>query len=80
MALLTPDVQAIIRKPEKQRTAAEQKIADDYFPVLRIDPPKIKEIMPKEGRPVQRTAEQEAAFASPLNCPPTGWWKRTARS
>lgn len=48
VAMLTPDVQAIIRKPEKLRTVAEQKIADDYFPVLRIDPPKIKEIMPKE--------------------------------
>ena len=27
-----------MRKPEKERTAAEQKIADDYFPILRIDP------------------------------------------
>ena len=25
-------MQAVIRKPEKQRTPAEQKIADDYFP------------------------------------------------
>ena len=46
--MLTPEVQAIIRKPEKQRTAAEQKIADDYFPVLRIDPSKIKAVMPPE--------------------------------
>ena len=37
VAMLPPDVQAVIRKPEKERTAAEQKIADDYFPVLRID-------------------------------------------
>ena len=35
--MLPADVQAVIRKPEKERTAAEQKIADDYFPVLRID-------------------------------------------
>ena len=34
VALLPPDVQAIVRKPERQRTAAEQKIYDDYFPVL----------------------------------------------
>jgi hypothetical protein len=51
VALLTPDVQAIIRKPEKLRTSQEQKIADDYFPVLRVDPSKIKLIMPKEEIP-----------------------------
>jgi hypothetical protein len=48
VALLTPDVQGIVRKPEKQRTAAEQKSFDDYYPVLRVDPSKIKQIMPKE--------------------------------
>jgi hypothetical protein len=48
VALLTPEVQAIVRKSERLRTAEEQKIYDDYFPVLRIDPSKIKEIMPKE--------------------------------
>ena len=48
VALLTPDVQAIVRKPERDRTPAEQKIFDDYFPVLRIDPSKIKEVMTKE--------------------------------
>jgi hypothetical protein len=48
VALLTPDVQAIVRKTEKQRTAAEQKIFDDYYPVLRVDPSKFKQIMPAE--------------------------------
>jgi Protein of unknown function (DUF1549)/Protein of unknown function (DUF1553) len=48
VALLTPEVQAIVRKPERQRTDVEQKTFDDYFPVLRIDASKIKEIMPKE--------------------------------
>jgi hypothetical protein len=48
VALLTPDVQAVVRKPEKQRTPAEQKIFDDYYPVLRIDPSKFKQMMPKE--------------------------------
>ncbi len=48
VALLTPDVQAVIHKSEKDRTAAEQKTADDYFPVLRIDPAKIKLVMSKE--------------------------------
>lgn len=45
VAMLPADVQVIIRKPEKDRTVAEQKIADDYFPVLRIDAPLIREIL-----------------------------------
>jgi uncharacterized protein DUF1553/uncharacterized protein DUF1549 len=45
VALLPAEVQAVINKPEKQRNAAEQKIADDYFPVLRIDDFKIEEVM-----------------------------------
>src|SRR5262249_35119376 len=48
VTMLPPDIQAIIRKPERERTAAEQKTADDYFPVLRIDSEKIEEVMPKE--------------------------------
>jgi hypothetical protein len=48
VSMLPPDVQAVIRKPEKLRTAAEQKTADDYFPILRIDASKIKQILPKE--------------------------------
>ena len=48
LSILPADVQAALRKPEKARTAREQKIADDYYPVLRIDPPKIKEVMPAE--------------------------------
>src|SRR5882672_9690849 len=35
LSLLPDDVQAAIRKPEKDRSAGEQKIADDYYPVLR---------------------------------------------
>ena len=48
LSLLPEDVQAAIRKPEKDRSASEQKIADDYYPVLRIDPPKIKAVMSAE--------------------------------
>jgi hypothetical protein len=48
VAMTPPDVQAIVRKAEKDRTAAEQKIADDYFPVLRIDAGPLKESMPKD--------------------------------
>ncbi len=50
VAMLPPDVQAVIRKPEKQRTVAEQKIADDYYPVLRIDADKILEVLPEADR------------------------------
>ena len=48
LLMLPKEVQAAIRKPEKQRTAQEQKVADDYYPILRIDPPKIKALMPPE--------------------------------
>lgn len=48
VAMLTAEVQVIIRKPMVERSAEEQKIADDYFPVLRIDVSKIKEIMPED--------------------------------
>lgn len=48
--MLPPDVQAVIRKPEKQRSAQEQKIADDYYPVLRIDADKLREAMPETER------------------------------
>ncbi len=48
VAQLTPEVQAIVRKPEKERSPQEQKIYDDYYPVIRIDAGKIKEIMPKD--------------------------------
>ncbi len=66
VGMLTSDIQAIIRKPEKQRTVAEQKIADDYFPVLRIDPPKIKEIMPKdEAAQYSALLKQAAAIRKP---------------
>jgi hypothetical protein len=45
VSLLPTEVRAVVQKPDAQRTSKEQKIADDYFPVLRIDPPKIMEIM-----------------------------------
>ena len=48
VAMLPADVQIIINKSEKKRTASERKIADDYFPVLRIDNDKIEEILPED--------------------------------
>lgn len=46
--MLPPEVQVVIRKSEKERTVEEQKIADDYFPILRIDNDKIEEALPAE--------------------------------
>ena len=50
VAMLPPEAKAVILKPETDRTPAEQKVADDYFPVLRIDSDKILEIMPAEQK------------------------------
>ena len=48
LSALPLDAQAAIRKREKERNAAEQAVYDDYYPILRIDPPKIKEVMKAE--------------------------------
>jgi hypothetical protein len=62
LSMLPADVQAVIRKPERTRTPAEQKIADDYFPVLRIDSDKIQEVMPldvvKKYKELQQAVNQ----------------------
>ena len=52
--MLPADVQVVIRKPEKDRTVEEQKMADDYFPILRIDSDKINEILPEGVRKQNR--------------------------
>jgi hypothetical protein len=73
VALLPADVRAIILKPEKARTVQEQKVADDYFPVLRIDPEKILEGMPATDRTpyqdLQRRLKQASAGLSGLALP-----------
>jgi len=57
--MLPSDVQIIIRKSEKERSVAEQKIADDYFPILRIDGGKINEILPEDVRKQSRELEKQ---------------------
>jgi hypothetical protein len=70
VAMLTPDVRAIIIKPEKDRTPQEQKTADDYFPVLRIDPSKIKEAMPPARRvEYEALLKQESELTPPPELP-----------
>ena len=50
VAMLPDEVRPVILKPQKERSVQEQKLADDYYPVLRIDPDKIMEVMPAEQR------------------------------
>lgn len=50
VAMVPDDVRGVIFKPERGRTPAERKLADDYFPVLRIDSDKIAEAMPPDVR------------------------------
>jgi hypothetical protein len=59
VALLPADVRAIILKPERERTPGQQKIADDYFPVLRIDSDKIREVMPPADAKKDKDLEQQ---------------------
>jgi hypothetical protein len=48
--MLPPAAQAAVSKPERQRTFEEQKLVDDYFVPLRVDPIKVKELLPEEDR------------------------------
>ena len=48
--MLPPDAKAAVRKPEKLRTLAEQKLVDDYTVPLRVDPIKVKELLPPDGQ------------------------------
>ena len=47
--MLPPAAHAAYVKPERQRTADEQKLVDDYFVPLRVDPVKVKEALPDEA-------------------------------
>ena len=56
----------MIRKAERDRTPAEQKIFDDYYPVLRIDSDKVKEVMTKEETAKYNTLlKQQQAIERP---------------
>lgn len=63
VAMLPADVQVIILKPESERTAAEQKIADDYYPVVRIDEDKIVKAMPPDARRQYAALKRQAGDA-----------------
>jgi hypothetical protein len=57
VTMLPPEVQAIFAKPEKQRSAQEQKTADDYYPIVRIDSDKIEAILPPAERDKYRSLQ-----------------------
>ncbi|MDA7614372.1 DUF1549 and DUF1553 domain-containing protein [Verrucomicrobiales bacterium] len=62
--MLPSDVRAIILKPETARSVAEQRIADDYFPILRIDGGKINEILTDAVQKQSRALEKRLDEAS----------------
>ena len=63
VAMLPADVRAVILKPERRRSAAERKVADDYFPVLRVDSDKIQEILPEAERARYRELQRKLGDA-----------------
>lgn len=64
ITMLPPEVQVVMLKPEKERTAAEHKLADDYYPVVRIDEEKFIEIMPKDERKRYEELKKELEAAN----------------
>ncbi len=61
--MLPPDAQAAVRKPERQRTLAEQTLVDDYLVPLRVDPIKVKELLSEADRKKFDEFEQADALA-----------------
>jgi len=73
MQTLTPDVQAVFRKTEKQRTAAEQKIADDYHVVFKVMSSGLKEFMPPDLLKQYSTSQRAADAIRPPPALPEFW-------
>src|ERR1700722_9841757 len=73
MSMLTPDVQAVFRKPEKQRTAAEEKIADDYHVVFKVMSSGLKEYMPADLLKQYATLQKAADAIRPPAPLPEFW-------
>ncbi len=60
VAMLPEEIQRIIRLSVDERTVEEQKIADDYYPVLRIDVSKMRGVMSEDVRKRYDAARAEA--------------------
>src|SRR5207247_8671066 len=70
LLMFPKEAQAAIRKPEKERTAQEQKTYDDYYPILRVDPPKIKAVMsPEEVKQYDEYLKQIDELKAPQPLP-----------
>jgi hypothetical protein len=63
IAMLPAEAQEVIRKPESERTVAEQKIADDYYPIVRIDEDRIVKAMPPDARREYAALKRKAGEA-----------------
>jgi mono/diheme cytochrome c family protein len=78
VAMLPDDVRPIILKPMRQRSIAEQKVADDYFPILRIDGDKLNAVMPDDDRrkyqDLQRQLSEAGAGNGGRNGPLAAFW------
>jgi hypothetical protein len=61
VAMLPAEVQAAVRKPERQRSLAEQTMVDDYTVPLRVDPIKVKEALPEDVRKKVDELEKQLA-------------------
>jgi hypothetical protein len=61
VAMLPADVQAAVRKPERQRSLAEQTMVDDYTVPLRVDPIKVKEALHEDVRKQVDELEKQLA-------------------
>jgi Protein of unknown function (DUF1549). len=72
VAMLPAEVQAAVRKPERQRSLAEQTMVDDYTVPLRVDPIKVKEALPEDVRKKVDELEKQLAAVKPRR-------RRTAR-
>ncbi len=59
VAMLPAEIQIVIRKPERLRTVEEQKIADGYYPILRIDSDKVMDALPEDQRDAYRQLQRK---------------------
>ena len=70
IAMLPEEIQVVIRIPESDRSPEELKIADDYFPVLRIDSGPLNAAMPPEIRKkVAQLRRKRDAISKPDGLP-----------
>ena len=70
---LPPDVNAIFLKPEKQRSIAEMKIADDYHVIFKVNAEKLKDYMPPDVFAKYEALQKAADAIRPPADLPASW-------